>query len=88
MAEKWSTADSLIRGNRLLTCENVEVMPPHANRRVTVPGPRLYFRDRTHDGCTCRDGIRDAVADLVQRTGVDEFTTGQVAEEMMAAGTS
>lgn len=66
----------------------VEVMPPHANHGVTVPGPTLRFRDRTYEARTCRDEILDAVGRLVERTGTPQFTTGQIIDQMMAAGTS
>lgn len=66
----------------------VEVMPPYANRRVTVSGPTLRFRDRTYAARTCGDEILGAIASLVGRTGTKQFTTGQVVDEMMAAGTS
>lgn len=63
-------------------------MPPHANRRITVSGPRLRFRDRTYEARTCRDEVLDAIVNLAGRTGIDEFTTRQVADEMRATGTS
>jgi len=66
----------------------VEVMPPHANHRVTVAGPRLCFRDRSYGARTCRDEALDAIVNLVGRTGIDQVTTRQVAEEMGTTGTS
>jgi len=66
----------------------VEVMPPYANRRVAVAGPMLYFRDRTYGARTCRDEALEAIVNLAGRTGIDEVTTRQVAEEMMMSGTS
>lgn len=63
-------------------------MPPHANRRVTVSGPTLRFRDRTYEARTCRDEILDAVASIVGRTGAREFTTGEVVAEMTASSTA
>jgi hypothetical protein len=56
---------------------------------MTVSGPRLYFRDRTYEARTCRDQVLEAVVKLVARIGkAEQFTTGQVAEEMLAAGSS
>jgi hypothetical protein len=46
------------------------------------------FQGTSYGARTCRDEALDAIVNLVGRTGIDQVTTRQVAEEMMTTGTS
>lgn len=65
----------------------VELMPPHTNTRLVVPGPMLQVRQHKPSRPTCRDGVVAAISRLMERTGDEVFTVARVFAEMGHADT-
>jgi hypothetical protein len=66
----------------------VEVMPPHTNTALAIPGSLLLVGQRESSRPTCRDEVLAAMHGLANRTGREVFTVARVFDEMDRAGTS
>jgi hypothetical protein len=70
--DRWefhAPADELFNPPQFEYGSLVEVMPPHANTALAVPGPVLGVQHRHRAKPSCADAVLDACATLAERSG-------------------